>query len=277
MRIEVPYERLVPTEQQARKHYLHLDELAVSIGKYGLLQNLVGREKSDGLIEVIAGERRRRAIGLLRLPLPEQLKLYGNVLGNWEGGGAEKSGCTSGGVPVFVIPKTADAAAAHMIENVHREDLWPWEKGRELASWSDAGYTQEYIAERIGKPRLEVSTLIIFGTRLSPKVTEAIEKTGERSLIGKEQLKKISRLYDPIMQEPLHEKQVEAFENFLGTVRRTYKSPSDSKSERHRVHERARRLGKIKVPGHAKPYVRAIYEFLFSEEAYVKQPNFNWK
>jgi len=274
-RVEVPYSKLVPTEHQARKKYLHLDELALSIANHGLLQNLVGREKPDGTVEVIAGERRRRAIGLLLLPLPEQLKEHGKVLGNWLGGGAEKSGCPNGGIPVFIMPKTADAAAAHLIENIQREDLWPWEKGRELVSWSEAGYTQEWIADRVNLPRSEVGRLLHLGAHLSPKVTEAIEKTGDRTLIGKKLLLRIARLYDPVMQEPLHEKQVEEFETILGSKRSL--EPSKDKHPRFKVYDRAKRLGQCKVPGHAKPYVRAIYEYLFSNETYVRAPDFNWK
>lgn len=278
MRVEVPFNRLVPTEAQVRRQYLHLDELAESIANHGLLQNLVGVEKGDGVIEVRAGERRRRAIGLLLLPLEEQLKQFGRVLGNWKGGGAEKSDCPNGGVPVFILPRTADDVAIHMAENIQREDLWPWEKGRELASWYDAGYTQEDIAERVSKSRLEISALIRLGTRLSPKVTEAIERTGDRTLIGRKVLLKLAQLYDPILQEPMHLKQVEEFERILGTARRHVgRMPETAKSERLRVYDRAKRLGRVKVPGHAKPYVRAIYEYLFSEAAYVKTPNFNWK
>ena len=273
-RVELPYESLVPTAAQARRQYVHLDELAMSIADHGLLQNLVAREKHDGTIEIIAGERRRRAIGLLLLPLPEQLRQFGKPLGNWHGGGAEKSGCTEGGVPVFVLPKTADEAATHLIENVQREDLWPWEYGRELVSWHEAGYTQEWIAERVSKPRQVVSMLIMIGRQLSPKVSEAIERTGDKTLIGRKHLLRITRLYDPIMQEPLHLKQVEEFEKILGKTRQ-YVAPEESKSERIRVHERAKRLGRMKVPGHAKPYVRAVYEFLFSEGRTT--PNFNWK
>jgi len=274
MRTEVPFSRLVPTEAQARRHYTLVDELAESIDRNGLLQNIVGKIKPDGQIEVIAGERRRRAIALLMLPLDQQIKEYGRPLGNWVGGGCEKSGCTNGGVPVFLLPATADEAA-HLIENIQRQDLWPWEYGRFLASWHDAGYTQEWIAERVGKQQTEVSKAIRIGTQLSSKVTDAIERTGDKHLIGKKQLLHIARLYDDVMREPLHNRQVEELERILGTVR-VYQKPEESKSERLRVHERAKRLGRMKLPGHAKPYVRAIYEYLFNE-GHVTKPNFDWK
>lgn len=272
MREEVPFSQLVPTEKQARQRYLKLDELAESIFLHGLLQNLVGRRRSDGSIELIAGERRRRAIAILLTEPADQLKEYGRVLGSWDVAAA-RSGCTSGGIPLFILPATADESA-HLIENIQREDLWPWEYGRYLSAWYEAGYTQEWIAERICKPQTEVSKFLRLGTMLSPKVTEAIERTGDRHLVGKKQLLKIAKLYDDVLKEPLHEKQVEELEKVLGRVQ-VYKTPDESRSERIRVYERARKLGRMKLPGHAKPYVKEIYEYLFGPD--YTRPNFNWK
>lgn len=277
MRLELAYSDLVPTADQSRHHYVHLDELALSIDAQGLLQNLVVRHrKSDDKYEVIAGERRRRAIGLLILPLEEQIREYGKPLGNWYGPGsaAEKSGSSNGGVPCFVLPDSA-AEAAHLIENIQREDLWPWELGRRLLLWNEAGYDQAWIAERLSKNQQHVSAHIKLGRNLSRKVTDAIEKIGDRHLVTKQQLFRIARLYDPVMQEPLDLKQVDEFERILGKVR-TYTKPEESKREKDRVHERAKRLKNMSVPGHAKPYVRAVLEFLFTERS-LQKPHFNWK
>ncbi len=273
MRVDIPYELLDPKPDNARRHFLHLDDLALTIADYGLLQNLVVKEKADGRFQVEAGERRRRAIGLLMLDVPTQIKQCGKALGGWYGAAAVKSGSKDGGVPCFVIPKSADDAA-HAIENIQREDLWPWELGRKLASWNDAGYDQEFIGRCIGKSQNYVSLFIVIGQRLSPKVSEAIEKTGDKSLVSKQTLSKICRCYDPVLLEPQHLKQVEMFERLLGATRKIT-SPSVDRSERHRVHARAKKLGRMKVPGHAKMYVRAIYEFLF-DEGHVNSPKFNW-
>jgi ParB family transcriptional regulator, chromosome partitioning protein len=272
MREEVPFSALVPTAKQARQQYTRLDELADSIFTHGLLHNLVCRRKSDGTIELVAGERRRRAIAILMLEPEDQVKQYGRFIGGWEAA-ALKSGSAHGGIPVFMLPSSADETA-HLIENIQREELWPWEYGRYLAAWYEAGYTQEWIAERICKQQTEVSKFLRLGTMLSPKVTEAIEKTGDRHLLGKKQLLKISKLYDDVLKEPLHTRQVEEFEKLLGKVQ-VYKTPDESRSERIRVHDRALKLGRMKLPGHAKPYVREIYEYLFGPD--YKRPNFNWK
>lgn len=274
MRAEIPYDRLVPTEKQARQSYVHLDEIAVSIADHGLLQNLVVREKPDGTFEVVAGERRRRAIGLLYLPVEKQIAEYGKVLGSWEGMGAVKSGCTTNGVPCFVLPASA-SELVHAVENIQRENLWPWEFGRYLGSLNDVGYDQKWLADRISKSQTFVSTHIRFGRCLSRQVTDAIEKTGDKHLLTEQGLLRLCRLYDPVMLEPLHEKQIEEFERLLGKTRAA-PTHDESRSERHRVHDRAKRLARMGVPGHAKPYVRAIYEYLFTEEK-VGKPNFKWK
>jgi ParB-like chromosome segregation protein Spo0J len=277
MRCEISFEELVPTEAQSRQHYVHLDELALSIDQQGLLQNLVVKHRpSDEKYEVIAGERRRRAIGLLILPIEVQVKEYGKPLGNWYGPGnaAERSGSTSGGIPCFVLPASA-AEAAHLLENVQREDLWPWELGRQLLLWNEAGYNQEWIAERLSKNQQYVSLYIKLGRCLSKKITEALEKIGDRQLVTRQQLSRLARLYDPVMQEPLHLQQVDEFEKLLGHVR-TYTRPEQSKREKDRVHDRAKRLRNMAVPGHAKPYVRAVLEFLFTERQ-MHKPHFNWK
>lgn len=275
MRCELPYDRLVPTARQARQNYAHLDELAVSIADNGLLQNLVARELPDGTFEVVAGERRRRAIGLLLLPLEKQVEQYGKVLGNWIGGGAEKSGSESGGVPVFVIPATA-TEAAHAIENIQRDNLYPWEIGRHFIAWNDAGYNVEHIASIISKSDGYVRQHITIGRCLSPRVTGALERIGERDFMSQRDLLKICQLFDGIYQEPQHEKQVELFEKLLGRTKRGGPKNEESRSEKHRVFDRAKKLGHMAVPGHAKPYVRALFEYLFNPNP-VQKPDFNWK
>jgi len=279
VRTEVPYELLHPTADQARKKYRALDELACSLNDHGLLQNLVVKEIRNPLdssicFEVIAGERRRRAIGMLLLPADEQVKQHGKFLGTWENA-ARKSG-SKGGVPVFIIPANM-ADAAHLIENIHRENLYIWELGRRLAAYQDAGQTCEWIAFHLQKSVTYTQNRILIGRQLSTKVSEALENLGEGDFLSRSALVKIARLYDPILQEPLHEQQVEALELLLGKTRRAPKqSETESRSERIRVHERAKRLANLKrIPGHARPYVKALYEYLFSP-GLMQKPDFDW-
>ena len=260
MRCEVPFAELDPTPRNARSHYQRVIELARSIGKNGLLQNLVVTKKPDGRFEVNAGERRRRAIAVLLLSAEEQITQYGEIIGHW-----------SGPVPVFVIPETSDEI--NLIENIIRENLHPWEIGRRLAEWNDAGFDQLWISQRIDKGRGWVQTHLMLGRQLSPKVIEAIERMGG-DVLSQSQMLDICRLYDSIELEPLHEKQIERFEHLLGKPRLRRK-PEEPKNMRQRVYERAKALKRVKVPGHARPYVQAVLRFLFDEKKSVR-PDFSW-
>jgi len=260
-RISVPSERLVPTQRNARAHYQRILELARSIARYGLLQNLVVEELPDGSgYEVKAGERRRRAIEILCLSPELQTEKYGELIGDWQGD-----------VPVFVIP--SDGEAINLIENILRENLHPWEIGRRLAEWNDAGYDQRWISAQLNKSHGWVYQHLVMGRQLSPKVTEAVERMGSSDAVSQRQLLQIAIHYDTINLEPLHDKQVEAFETLLGAPRKKPERREPKASVR--MYERAKKLRKLKVPGHAKPYVRALLEYLFSDKQVVR-PNFTW-
>lgn len=263
-RFTLPYEALLPTERNARRRCERLAALATSIAAHGLLQNLVVQKTARGW-EVRAGERRRRAIGILLLPADEQLKQFGKVIGTWESE-----------VPVLEY-SGLDVDAAHLIENLEREDLWPWEIGRRLCEWNDGGIDQREIARRIGKSKTRVAAFCQFGRCLSPRVTEALERIGTPSepAITLSQLEKLCRLYDGIMLEPLHDEQVALLEGMLGEPRKHRRV--EHRSAVMRVYERAQRLRKIgkKCPGHAKPYIKAVLDFLYSEEP-MTRPKFTW-
>ncbi|WP_394763792.1 ParB/Srx family N-terminal domain-containing protein [Phenylobacterium sp.] len=61
----IAWNTLVPSPRNVRKVKADVAGLAASIAADGLLQNLVVAPREDGKFEVLAGERRRRAIGQL--------------------------------------------------------------------------------------------------------------------------------------------------------------------------------------------------------------------
>src|SRR5205809_2233210 len=70
---EIEIDRILPNSQQPRKNFdaAALNELAESIRAHGVIQPIVVHSLSDGLYEIIAGERRWRAsqrAGLVRMP-----------------------------------------------------------------------------------------------------------------------------------------------------------------------------------------------------------------
>lgn len=258
----MPFELLVPTERNARSHFTRIEELAGQIAEHGLLQNLVVRRRHDDTYEVIAGERRRRAIEILRLPTEVQIENYGRVIGTFEGP-----------VPVFISPST-NHDAINLIENICREPLHPWEVGRRLSEWNDAGYDHEWIALHVGKSRSWVHIRITIGRYLSPTVVRALENLGSPEIINTSQLYKLSKLYDDVTQEPHHERQLELFERWLGSPRR--KKSEEPQTNSMRVYERAKRLRRMSVPGHAKPYVERITDYLFNPQKKLRI-SFDWK
>ncbi len=264
-RCEVPFERLVSSDRNARRHFSRVTDLAQSIGQYGLIHNLVvKRRPGSQLFEVQAGERRFRAIGMLRLPAEEQIEKYGELLGTFEGD-----------VPVFIIPE-AYADAINLVENIQREQLHPWEVGRRFAEWNDAGYEQEWIATHVHKSRVWVHQHLVIGRFLSPKICEALERLGSDEIIAKGKLYQLAQLHDEITFEPFHDQQLELFETMLGTARKKPQREGESREKAMRTFQRAERLRRMKRwPGHARPYVKAIVEFLFNPERQEK-PRFEW-
>jgi ParB family chromosome partitioning protein len=113
-----------------------LQELADSISQRGILQPLLVRPKpdTDGLYQIIAGERRWRAAQ--KVPLHE--------------------------VPVLVRDLSdADAMAAGLVENLQREDLNPVEEAEGYRRLMvEFKMTQEELAEAIGKSRTHIAHLL---------------------------------------------------------------------------------------------------------------------
>jgi ParB family chromosome partitioning protein len=110
-----------------------LKELADSIREHGILQPVLVRPIEDGY-EIIAGERRWRAAQLAGLSR----------------------------VPVVVRDiNEQQAAEISLIENIQRDDLTVVEEAQAYRRLSDQfGYTQEIIAERIGKSRAYVANTL---------------------------------------------------------------------------------------------------------------------
>jgi ParB family chromosome partitioning protein len=162
----LPVAFLRPNPFQPRKHFdqKELDELAASIREKGMLQPILVRPVSGAAdsYEIVAGERRWRAA--------QQAKLHD--------------------VPV-VIRELADGEALEIaiIENVQRSDLNAVEEGAAYRELMDRfGYTQERLADEIGKSRSHVANTLRL-IRL-PESVQAMIREGKlsaghaRTLIG---------------------------------------------------------------------------------------------
>jgi len=144
-------EDIHPAPDQPRKRFAEaeLEELAQSIRAHGVIQPLIVRARSDGGFVLIAGERRWRA--------------------------AQRAGLQQ--VPVVVqdiSPKESFERA--LVENLQRSDLNPMEEAEAYARLvSEHGYTQEQVAERVGKERSTVANSMRL-LKLPPSVRQKVEE-----------------------------------------------------------------------------------------------------
>src|SRR5215831_15745248 len=132
----VQIEDIHPSPDQPRKSFddARLAELADSIRSQGIIQPVVVRARAAGGYELIAGERRWRA--------------------------AQRAGLHE--VPA-VIRDVAPAQAFEMalVENLQREDQNPIEEAAGYERLvAEFGYTQEKLADRVGKERSTVANAL---------------------------------------------------------------------------------------------------------------------
>ncbi len=128
--------KLVPNKFQPRKNFDKklLDELAVSIKNRGIIQPIAIRKISDDKFEIVAGERRWRAAQLANIHE----------------------------VPTVLLDANDELAAEFaVLENVQREGLNALEEADGYQTLIDKfNYTQEKIAEMIGKSRVYISNTL---------------------------------------------------------------------------------------------------------------------
>ncbi|MGF1583949.1 MAG: ParB/RepB/Spo0J family partition protein [Bacteroidales bacterium] len=123
-----------PFQPRTRFEEESLNELASSIKELGIIQPVTVRHKGDGKYQLIAGERRFRAAGMI---------------------GMKK-------IPVYI--RTADDQALlemALVENIQREDLDAIEVAISYQRLMDeCSLTQENLSERVGKKRSTISNYI---------------------------------------------------------------------------------------------------------------------
>lgn len=126
--IEIPIEEIRPNPYQPRKEFdkKSLEELSDSIKTHGIFTPLLVRKAISGY-DLIAGERRLRAARMAGLKT----------------------------VPAIQVDFTDEQMMEiAILENVQREDLNPIEEAAAYDSLvKKLGYTQEKLAERVGKSR----------------------------------------------------------------------------------------------------------------------------
>ena len=157
--VEVETTAIVPNAHQPRHRFDEdrIVRLAQSIATQGVVQPVVVRPHParPGQYELVAGERRLRA-----------LRLLGRRT-----------------VPAIVRRISEDALLEMaLVENLQREPLTPVEEARAYRALIDAhGYTQEELAERIGKDRSTIANMMRL---LSLPETVQADLEEERMSVG---------------------------------------------------------------------------------------------
>ena len=146
---EIPLKQIIPNTYQPRRQFddVQLNELAQSIQVNGLLQPIIVRLNDDQRYEIIAGERRFRAVELL----------------NWEK------------IPAIVRDySNQESAALALIENLQREDLNPIEEAQAYQQLEQMEQLpQKDLARKLGKSQSYVANKLRL-LKLAQSVQQAI-------------------------------------------------------------------------------------------------------
>ncbi|MBQ2735620.1 MAG: ParB/RepB/Spo0J family partition protein [Clostridia bacterium] len=203
-----------PRRDQPRKTFSHesLEQLADSIGQFGVLQPIIVRESQllQGTYEIIAGERRWRAAKMAGLSEIPAVILEGDDL---------------------------KAAQVAVIENVQREDLNPLEEALAYDALIDRfGLTQDQVAKQVGKSRSAITNMLRL-LDLPDDVLELLRNgnltTGHaRALLGLKDEEKMLSLAQKIVEKELSVRDVER------TVRLLNYEPSEAEEEETELTQR---------------------------------------
>ena len=178
-----------PNKAQPRKTFDEeaLAELAESIAEHGVLQPLLVRPLTDGLYQIVAGERRWRASRI--------------------------AGLTE--VPVIIRDLSeSEAMEIALIENLQREDLNPIEEAEGIQLLIETyGITQETAAARLGKSRSAIANSLRLLTL--PENVKELAREGKissghaRALLSFENNDKINEIAQEITKNDLSVRELE--------------------------------------------------------------------
>ncbi|WP_374718679.1 nucleoid occlusion protein [Parageobacillus toebii] len=186
---KIPVSKIVPNRFQPRTIFDEekIEELALTIHTHGIIQPIVVRECEDGKFEIIAGERRWRAV--------------------------QKLGWSE--IPAIIKNlNDKETASVALIENLQREELTPIEEAMAYAKLLELhNLTQEALAQRLGKGQSTIANKLRL-LKLPQEVQEAllhrtITERHARALIVLKDKEKQLKLLQEIIDKQLNVKQTE--------------------------------------------------------------------
>jgi len=187
--IQIPVNKIEPNRYQPRSVFDEekIKELAQTIHTHGMIQPIIVRSTEEKTYEIIAGERRWRAVQVLE----------------WEE------------ISAIVRDMTdAETASAALIENLQREELTVIEEATAYGQLLEMhGLTQEALAQRLGKSQSTIANKLRL-LKLSESVQQAllnksITERHARSLIGLETEEEQEQILQRILDYDLNVKQTE--------------------------------------------------------------------
>lgn len=169
---EIPVELISPNPYQPRTVFDddRIEELSQTIRTHGVIQPIVVRELENGRYELIAGERRLRAVKKLNLPT----------------------------IPAIIRTlNDAQAASVALIENLQREGLTAIEEAYAYQQLLQLhGLTQESLAQRLGKGQSTIANKL----RLL-HLPESVQNALMRRQITERHARALLSLPSPELQE----------------------------------------------------------------------------
>lgn len=186
---KIPIDQIVPNRFQPRTVFDDdkIEELSRTIHTHGIIQPIVVREYENGQFEIIAGERRWRAMKKL----------------GWDE------------VPAIIKNlNDTETASVALIENLQREELSPIEEAIAYGKLLELhNLTQEALAQRLGKGQSTVANKLRL-LKLPSEVQDAllckaITERHARSLIPLKDPEKQVKLLQEIIEKSLNVKQTE--------------------------------------------------------------------
>ena len=256
--LQIPPEVIEANPEQPRRLFTPeaLDALVQSIARHGILQPLVVREGvQSGRYELVAGERRLRAAMVLGLQRVPAIRRY---------------------VPDERLLEVA------LVENIQRESLDPIEEAEAYRSLIDRyAYTQETVAERVGRSRSTVANALRL-LDLPVPVKEAtaagaISAGHARALAGLPTAQGQKDLCDRVMAEGMSVRETEACvarikrpggpaQKPRGSRRPPYLSQLEDRLRRRlgtkvKLHQSGRQTGRIEIHFHSDEEFERLLEF----------------
>lgn len=200
-------EQIKPCRYQPRETIKpeELEELKASIKRHGVIEPIIVRPIAHGTYELVAGERRWRAVQELGLP----------------------------DVPAIIRALTDQETLEYsLVENLQRTGLNPLEEARAFNRLiAEFGHTQEQVAEAVGKERSSVANALRL-LKLPDEIQAALSGDNisaghAKALLGIESLPKQLELFRLVVAKRLSVRETETLAGAARPASRRRSRPAD--------------------------------------------------